>query len=747
MPNEREKPRTKNRSLVAVLTTALLALSVSTLLLVSGFQIYVNLRAHQESIVRQQQLLAQDAAKTVASFIQEHFQVLEAAARVSKVILSSPQAQQDFLGRLMSLQPDFRHLVLMDSQGWKLAEYARMSLTLAKNPLEQVTEGWFDQVKNGQRYISPVYVDEVTSEPMVVIAVPVTNVFGDFQGAIVAEVNLKFMWDLVDRLRVGETGFAYVVDREGRLLAFRDISRVLRGENVSYLREISEFVNRSAPMDEGSADITRGINGTLVVSTYVPLGTPDWAVVTEIPFVEAYRPAINSLILSLSVLLTVIAIVGVFSNQIARRLSASLLQLASMASRIAGGELELEATVAEKGPAEVHTLARAFNRMTAQLRDLIGNLEQQVAARTAALTRRTTELEAAAYVARRASEIRRLDMLLDETVKLISERFGFYHVGIFLIDELGEYAVLRAASSEGGKRMLDRGHRLEVGRVGIVGYVAGTGNPRIALDVGEDAVFFDNPDLPMTRSEMAVPLKVRDQVIGVLDVQSEKSAAFTDEDVAILQVMADQIALAIENARLLEEAQRALSEAQSLYGEYLQGTWQRLARREKALGYHRSLKGGRFLTASEVQLLRENPRIWSFLARGEVYVQSASDDDEEAYLLAPVLLQEQVIGVLQVRSTVGGYHWSSDEVALVRVIADRLALALENARLLEETRRHAERDRRIAEITARVRASMDPETVLRTAAQELGAVLGVDRVIVRMVPNVTMAGEPQAQPE
>jgi len=179
--------------------------------------------------------------------------------------------------------------------------------------------------------------------------------------------------------------------------------------------------------------------------------------------------------------------------------------------------------------------------------------------------RRAAQLAAAAEVARSATAILDVSQLLDETVRLISKQFGFYHAGVFLLDETGEYAVLRAASSEGGQRMLARGHKLKVGEVGIVGYVAGTGEPRIALDVGADAVFFDNPDLPDTRSEMALPLVSRGRVIGVLDVQSTEPAAFTEEDVAVLRAMADQLATAIENARLFAETERSLAETRDLF--------------------------------------------------------------------------------------------------------------------------------------------------------------------------------------
>ena len=183
------------------------------------------------------------------------------------------------------------------------------------------------------------------------------------------------------------------------------------------------------------------------------------------------------------------------------------------------------------------------------------------------------ELKAASDVAREASAIHDLDRLLEDTVNLISERFGFYHAGIFLIDERNEYAILCAASSEGGKWMLARNHKLSVGKVGIVGFVAWKGEPRIALDVGDDAVYFNNPDLPQTRSEMALPLRARQKTIGVLDVQSTQAGAFVEEDISILQTLADQLALAIDNARLLTETQLTVKELDELNKRLVTQAW------------------------------------------------------------------------------------------------------------------------------------------------------------------------------
>ena len=193
-----------------------------------------------------------------------------------------------------------------------------------------------------------------------------------------------------------------------------------------------------------------------------------------------------------------------------------------------------------------------------------GILERLIQERTASLERRSVQLQVATEVARAIASVQNLDQLLPSMARLISERFGFYHVGLFLLDPAREYAVLQAANSEGGQRMLARGHRLKVGQVGIVGYVTGAGLPRIALDVGQDAVFFDNPALPHTRSEMALPLKVGEEVIGALDAQSTLPAAFSKEDAAILGALADQVAIAIQNARLFDQTQAALEAARRL---------------------------------------------------------------------------------------------------------------------------------------------------------------------------------------
>ncbi len=180
-------------------------------------------------------------------------------------------------------------------------------------------------------------------------------------------------------------------------------------------------------------------------------------------------------------------------------------------------------------------------------------LQEQQANTVNIMENRTMQLQTAAEVSRAASSILDLNMLLPQVVELISVHFDYYYIGIFLVEETGQWAVLRAATGDTGRQMLEIGHRLEISDSSMVGWAIANKQARIALDVGAEAVRFKNPFLPLTRSEMALPLISRGDVIGAMTIQSAKPAAFKEEDITALQTMADQVANAIENARLFTE--------------------------------------------------------------------------------------------------------------------------------------------------------------------------------------------------
>jgi GAF domain-containing protein len=372
-----------------------------------------------------------------------------------------------------------------------------------------------------------------------------------------------------------------------------------------------------------------------------------------------------------------------------------------------------------------------------ELEEQRGQLEHQVAERTVDLARRGAQLETAAQVARDAVAIRDVEVLLVETARLISERFGFYHTGIFLLDEASEYAVLRAASSDGGQRMLARGHQLKVGEVGIVGYVARQGEPRVALDVGKDAVFFDNPDLPETRSEVALPLRVRRQVIGVLDVQSTEPNAFSQEDVAVLQTLADQVAVAISNARLFQRAQESLEAERRAYEELTRMAWQDLIQSQPGLGQRYDPQG---ILSAEGQWRQEMKRA---VQEGRAI---PGQNGSAATLAIPLKVREQVIGVLDAHKPAGTGDWTEEEVALLQTLVDQLAVALDGARLYRDTQRRAVQDRVVGQVATRMRESLDVDRVLETAADELYSALGLDKVVIRLAPEEDGSSVGQREP-
>ena len=437
----------------------------------------------------------------------------------------------------------------------------------------------------------------------------------------------------------------------------------------------------------------------------------------------------NKATILISLLLVILSIaVGFFASQI---LTGPLVSLTKTAEQIAAGDRTVRAHTNTED--EIGMLSASFNRMTDELNQTFNSLEARVAERTADLEiarrqsdKRADELQAVSEISKIITGEQKFENLLLLVTRLVSDRFGFYHIGIFLLDETGQFAVLQAANSEGGKIMLDRGHRLEVGGSGIVGYVAQTGAPRIALDVGQDAAYFDNPDLPNTRSEMALPLSLRNKVMGVLDIQSEKPGAFTENDTKIFNILADQISTALENARLFTQTQQALNEAQALYRQNLKEGWSTFSREESVTGYRQNMKGGNKLTEPI-----ESDEIRQAVNRGNSLIFHADGIAKEATIVVPIKIRGQVIGSLNIKAPNKGRQWSGDEVNLAEMISERLSIALENARLIQESQRQVIKEQTISEVTGKIGASINLKNVLQTAVEELGRAMPGSEVVIQ----------------
>ncbi len=371
------------------------------------------------------------------------------------------------------------------------------------------------------------------------------------------------------------------------------------------------------------------------------------------------------------------------------------------------------------------------------LQELNQTLEERVSQRTAELNsansfnlQRARQFEAISQVVRAISSIQDLETLLPQITKVISEQFDIYHTGIFLLDENREFAVLRAANSEGGKRMLAREHKLAVGQIGIVGFVTATGQPRIASDVGMDAVFFDNPDLPSTRSEIALPLRYAGQVIGALDVQSTQSNAFNKDDIEVLITLADQVATAIKNTQVLEEARNTVSKFQNSLNEKTYEAWKVIQPRSLGLGFQ--LIGS---TIKPLDAPLEGKHIQQALAQNKA-VLSGGEENVTSSLAIPIRLRGQTVGVLNLRTN-NNYKLSTDDTEIAEAITERLSLAIESATLLQSTQHRADIERLTTDISSKISSSTRFETILQTAAEELSKALGGSDVLVQIEPFAT----------
>jgi GAF domain-containing protein/HAMP domain-containing protein len=604
----------------------------------------------------------------------------------------------------------------------------------------RVTDTYYVEGRKGT-FIQEMYFSSYTGKLIMTISTPLFDAEGTLIGVLVGNLNLQRLDQIIlERAGLGETGETYLVNQFNTFVSEARYTKEDYPEGVHTI---------------GIDNALKGLSGHGIYANYQgvqTLGVYHWvadrklALMAEMHQAEALAPASR---LALTVFLFGLGAVVLFSGAglvIARQIARPILAITDTASKVAEGDLTQRASVLTKD--EIGRLAVTFNQMTGQLQDLVTTLEQRVAERTQLLERRAVQLRAAAEVGSAISSFRSLpeqrsggeaggisvNELLTQVTNLISARFGYYHVGIFLLDSAGEYAELRASNSEGGQRMLARGHKLAVGQKGIVGYVTGHREARIAMDVGRDAVFFDNPDLPKTRSEMALPLMAGGQLLGALDVQSIEEAAFTQEDITTLQVLADQIAIAIENANLFSEAQTALEATHRAYGEISRQAWTKILQSRSDIGYFCDSKSvvkpvsGEWLP--EMSLTQQTEQI-------------VQPDGQT--ILMPIRIYGQSLGVVRLRKPAiispGGQvdvngnassAWTTREIELMENVVDHLGEALESAQLYSDSQRRAVREQLIGEVTASMRGSLDVDTVLRTAVIEMRRALGLEDITIRL---------------
>lgn len=402
---------------------------------------------------------------------------------------------------------------------------------------------------------------------------------------------------------------------------------------------------------------------------------------------DSYRVLVDLRIQTIAVSGLAILFASGLTYLFARSVSDPLAKLMDSFTKVENGDLTTRAPVVSSD--EISKMAVYFNRMVARLQELQSNLENKV-------EERTSQLKAINEVGRVATSILDPDELLMRVAELISAEFGYYYSALYLIDHTGQWCTLRAATGEAGRVLLASKHQVEINHTNIIGKAIQTRQAQILNYPGEKNVRHTNPLLPYTRSEITLPLIVRDQILGALDVHSTQEAAFNDQDIETLQNMANQVAISLDNARLFQETRQRLNELGNIQKQYLQEAW-----------------------------------IDSSLPKGEISLAIGDyiEGDKDNLTEFPIKLRDQIIGQLFLGKDEA---LSTEDKYWVQSIAYQAALALENARLLEESQSAVMRDKFVSEITNKIWSATSVDGVLQTTVRELGQILDASEATIEI---------------
>ncbi len=703
--------RVQRGRLQARLTALILAVTVPLLVAVVAF---VSLQAGdviERSADEQLAATNRALAANVDVWLDLNSQALAQLVSLPDVVSMDPERQKPILEAMAEAHP---HMYLVSVTDMKGINVARSDDAENKDYHDRL---WHIGARNGVPVTYQTLVGRTSGEPALVVSMPIRRTLGTIVGVGMFASDLDDISEEVWASDVGETGFAYVVDGLNQVVAHPV------AEYAAELRDLDYY----PPVFQ----LRSGVEGALTFNdeegrtwrAHVSELENGWGVVVqqeESELLSTLRTVRTiSWIVVVGGSLLLVGLMALVVRQIAQPIGT----LTETATAIAGGDLSRVAPVESED--EVGMLARAFNSMTEQLRGLIAGLEQEVADRTQDLEQRSRYLEATAEVGQAAASILEPDDLIRQAVDLILERFGLYYVGLFLVDEAGEWAELQAGTGEAGRAMLARGHRIRLG-VGMIGWSVAHGEARVAGEAGADAVRLATPELPDTRSEAALPLRSRGRVLGALSVQHTRPGAFDPDTMAVLQTMADQVAVALDNAHLFAESQEALEAERRAYGELTREAWENVLQARPELGYRYA---GRRLERARGEW---RPEMRQAEQRGQVVQGNGG-----ATLSIPIKVREQVVGALGFRKDSPGEAWTAEERELLVAFVARLEVALESARLYEDTQRRAARERLMGEITGRMRESLDVDTVLQTAVREMRDALRLAEVKVQLEVDET----------
>lgn len=641
--------------------------------------------------------------KDIASFLNE-----SPDAERFETLSNAPRRQ---LSNFLTKSGDFNELLVVDHSGTVI-----LSTNRALEGTNYLSEPFFQNALNGIT-VSPITNIDSLGGRVLLVSHPI-EISKQPSGFLTGSADLSKLSDIMRQGGdIGQTGEVYLVASDLSYLTERRAGGQIPKESIALTRGAIDAILGK----EDGAGTYENTNEVEVIGAYRWLPELGAAIFAEQSREEVFSPTIITIAVNSAISLALIAATIVFGLIVSNSIGNPLGVLTKITRDVASGNLDLEAPVSHRND-EISMLARSFNQMTAQLRVMIESLEQRVAERTREIEARNTQLIIASQLSKTVTTILDVDELVQKVVELIQDRFNLYYVGLFLVDNPNQYAVLKAGTGDPGREMVARDHRIKLGE-GMIGWSILNSKARISQQVAEDPVRLSTAFLPNTQSEAAIPLRSRGQVIGALTIQSETPFAFDEASVAIFQTMADQIAVAIDNAQLFEALQRTLEASRLAYGEMSRKAWlERISVRP--LQVVRDVQGVRLVdppAPSSAGQTVESPEYQTDIEISAIHV--------------PITVRGATIGYLNAQKPPDSPFWSEDEKVMLQTLTEQLGIALESARLFEETLTRAERERLIGQIANRVRETLDIETVLKTAIIEMKSAMDLHEVEVHMSSN------------
>ena len=655
---------------------------------------------------------------------------------------STERQVQNFLFSLSNSSPDILSYGILDYQGNNVidSDFANIGLNEAE-------QDYFTLPLNANEgYISPVLYLPNEEEGVLFFSAPIHNDMGILTGILRAKYRASVLQEILTNQKniAGQEAFSVLFDSNHIILAHGSdpslIGKIIYDPNTEETKNLREnFLFPSELPDTQISHDFKEIEEGLKNFVFTPYFTSEetelneavsgavtqleilpWLIISAQPN-DIFLAPIQKQVQRILIAAFVLVLLAVPSSLVlANILVAPIIRLNKTAQKFLQGNLEAKAVVDTED--EIGSLAITLNNLASELGNTIETLEQRVAERTKDLDARTGYLEGAAEVTRTVASILDPNTLIDQIVELIKERFDLYYAGLFLVDEENKWALLKAGTGKAGQKMLSRQHKIPIGE-GMIGWSIENEEARIALDVGKDAVQFKNPDLPETRSEGALPLRSRGRVLGALTVQSSEEAAFDDASITTLQTMADQVAVALDNAELFAKSEAALLAERKAYGQLSQASWRDLTSNQSASRFNISEDG----KVSTNKKSDKNINLIKAIEKGQLL------EDNNLTAIIPIKNREYILGGIRIRKSKGAEPWTQEELEITQAISEQISVALESARLFSETQHKAQREAIISEITAKIGESIQLDSILKTTAQELGNALDSPEVIFEII--------------